>query len=581
MQVCPSCSTFVFDGLDKCNHCQTDLNKIVCPSCSSVLDMSADMCDSCGQYLNRELSLITNAILKDDDLIDNRYLVLNAQDKIVKDTKPNYQTFNSTGVLDKKLVDTYKKLGKYNSSPQVYDSFSFENHDYLILKSIKDNYGQDLKTIVEVWVEISEKEKLQIIKDWTVIYQAFEKEKVLSSILDNYKIFVDDNMNIKIKEIIFDEEKIYSIKDLVNCWSQLLFPPNASFLEYAKYKVGEMIKNVNDGKISDVYSLTKRINDLLQIPVTDLNHFSNTHSGKRRANNEDNYYSSTIDFKESSINSVYKGKRGLYIVCDGMGGHESGEVASATAISEIRSALLPALNFSMGFDDITSLIKTAIVDNANNSICKINEDQNRKLEKRMGTTVVLSMIIDDKLYIAHVGDSRIYMVTKSKIKQITQDHNVAMKNYHDGYSSLEDAIKTSHTQWGKVLTQALGPRPGDEIEAEISFINLNEDCYIILCSDGLTDMVKDEDIFKITNDNWQSPETVTNSLIDTANENGGRDNITVVAVNVKLMPKLFPHYDYGEIFYERETQFNNEMIELVDTNEKSLDLINVFPEEDS
>lgn len=579
MQICPSCTTYVIDDLNKCTNCGIDMSKIICPACSSVLNENADICDSCGQYLNRELTIITEAVLKEDTLINNRYLVLNSQDKILKDTKPNYQTFHSESINDKTVLDLYKKLAKYSAVPQLYDAFSFEGKDYLILKSVKDNYGQDLKTIMEVWIEITEKEKLQVLKDWTNLYQAFEKEGVLYSILDNYKIFIDENMNIKIKELIYDDQKILSLKDLTNSWSKLLFPPNASFLEYGKYKVGEMIKNINDGKISDIETLTKKINSMLETPVTELNHFSATHPGKRRTNNEDNYYSTTIDFKENSINSVYRGKRGLYIVCDGMGGHESGEVASAKAISEIRSTLLPLLGFSMGFDDISNLIKSAIIENANNSIFKINEEQNRKLEKRMGTTVVLSMIIDDKLYVAHVGDSRIYMVTKSEIKQITQDHNVAMKNYRDGHSSYEDSLKTANTQWGKVLTQALGPMDGDKVEAEINFVNLKEDCYIVLCSDGLTDMVKDEDILKITNDNWQNPENVTNSLIDTANQNGGRDNITVIAVNIKLMPKLFPYYDYADIFYERETEFSNEMIELVDTNEKSLDPVNVAPEE--
>lgn len=384
-------------------------------------------------------------------------------------------------------------------------------------------------------------------------------------------------MNIKIKVLTKDEEKIYTLKDLSNTWSQLLFPPNSSFLEYSKYKVGEIIKNINDGKIDNTDLLIKKINELLQMPVTDLHHSDSTHPGRRRNNNEDNFYASTIDFKEDSINTVYKGKRGLYVVCDGMGGHESGEVASAKAITEIKSTILPSLCFNIAFDDINSLIKTAIVENANNSIFQINEEQNRKLEKRMGTTVVMSIVIDDKMYIGHIGDSRIYMVTKSEIKQLTEDHNVAMKNYRDGYSTYEEAVKTASTQWGKVLTQALGPRSGESLEPEVNFVNLKEDCYIILCSDGLTDMIEDKDIFDIVNQNWQNPENVTSVLTETANNNGGRDNITLVAVNVKIMPKLFPPYEYGDVFYDREADFSSEMIELVDTNEKSMDTINVLP----
>ncbi|MFN8576436.1 MAG: protein phosphatase 2C domain-containing protein [Candidatus Sericytochromatia bacterium] len=580
MQICPSCSTYSVDELQNCSNCQMSLDKIICSACSTVLDINADICDSCGQYLNRELYIITSSELKDEMDLHGRYQVLNAFDKVVKDKKPNHQTFSFEMPKDKTLSDLYKLLSKHDSVPQIYDSFSYNDNDYLILRTIKDNYGQDLKSLPEIWVEISEKDKLQILKEWSELYKLFEKQSVLSSILDIYKIFVNDNMNIKIKFLIQDEDKAYNIKDLSNTWSQLLFPPNSSFLEYSKYKVGELIKNINDGKIDNIDSIIKKINELLQMPVTDLQHSSSTHPGKRRNNNEDNFYASTIDFKEDSINSVYKGKRGLYIVCDGMGGHESGEVASAKAITEIKSTILPALCFNIGFDDINSLIKTAIIENANNSIFQMNEEQNRKLEKRMGTTVVMSMIIDDKMYVSHIGDSRIYMITKSEIKQVTEDHNVAMKNYKDGYSSYEEAVKTAATQWGKVLTQALGPREGDSLEPETNFISLKEDCYIILCSDGLTDMVKDNEIFEIVNNNWQNPDTVTNKLIDTANNNGGRDNITLVAVNVKVMPKLFPHYEYGDVFYERESDFSNDMIELVDTNEKAMDAINVLPDKD-
>lgn len=578
MQICPSCSTYVVDNAETCSSCGLDMSKTVCFACSAVLDMNADMCDSCGQYLNRELFLITTAEIKDDTLINNRYNVLNASDYVIKDTLPNYQTFHSEPPADKTLSDLYKKLSKSSSVPQLYDTFSFENNDYLILKSVKDNYGQDLKTLMEIWIEISEKDKLQILRDWAGLYQLFEKEGVISSILDNYKIFLTENMELKIKSLSLDNDKMYTLKDLSATWSKLLFPPNSSSLEYSKYKVGEIIKNVNDGKVTDIETLIKRINELLETPVTDMNHSSMTHPGKRRNNNEDNFYATTLDFKENSINSVYKGKRGLYIVCDGMGGHESGEVASAKAISEIRSTILPSLCFSMGFDDISTLLKSSIVEHANNSIFQLNEEQNRKMEKRMGTTVVVSIIIDDKMYVAHVGDSRIYMVTRSEIKQVTEDHNVAMKNYLDGYSSYEDAIKTANTQWGKVLTQALGPREGEAIEPEINFINLKEDCYLILCSDGLTDMVKNEDIQAIVNENWQNPKIVSNSLVDAANNNGGKDNITVVAVNIKLMPKLFPPYEFADVFYEREDDFSSEMIELVDTNEKSLDTINVLPD---
>lgn len=579
MQICPSCSNNVIDEVNVCNNCQMSLDKIICPSCSTHLDLNSDICDSCGQYLNRELVIITDAKIKDNDLLNDRYIVLNSEDNIIKDNKPNHKTFESSSLENKALSEKYKILSKNDAIPQIYDSFSYQDNDYLIIRASKDSYGQDLRSVPEIWAEIGEKDKLQILKDWAELYKILENESVLSSILDIYKIFINENLGIKIKKLFEDKDHIYSLKELGSTWSQLLFPNNSSFLEYSKYKVGEIIKNINDGKIEDIDTLIKKLNELLQMPVTDLNYSDITHPGKRRNNNEDNFYSSTVDFKESSINSAYKGKRGLFVVCDGMGGHESGEVASAKAVSEIKSTILPALCFNLGFEDISKLIKSAILDNANNSIYQLNEEQNRKLEKRMGTTIVISVIVDDKMYIAHVGDSRIYMITKNEIKQLTEDHNVAMKNYRDGNSTYEEAVKTASTHWGKVLTQALGPRHSDNLEPDINFINLKEDCYILLCSDGLTDMVDDKNIFEIINQNWHLPETISQKLIELANNNGGKDNITLVAINVKIMPKLFPPYEYGDVFYDRETDFSSDMLELVDNNEKSLDALNVLPTE--
>ncbi|MBC7472791.1 MAG: protein phosphatase 2C domain-containing protein [Candidatus Sericytochromatia bacterium] len=578
MQKCPQCLNTVLDEQNECNNCQFSMEKTICPSCSSVISIGLDLCDSCGQYLSRELVVISNNKLTDNKVLSARYLVLDSSQNIVKDTKPNFQTFYSNPVVDVELLNKYKSLAKYNSTPQIYDSFNYESNDYIIIYPTKDNYGQDLRTINEIWSELTEREKLQLLREWANLYQDFEKNKVVSSLLDHYNICVDQNLNLKIKLLKSDNDTSITLKNLGEAWSKLIFSPGVSFLEYSKYKMGEIVRNINEGKITDINELIKKLDTILENPVTDLLHSALTHPGKKRKNNEDNFYASTLDFRDQGINTTYRGKKGLYIVCDGMGGHESGEVASAKAVSETRAALLPSLCFSLGQEDISELIKSAIVNQANESIFQLNEKQNRKSEKRMGTTIVTAMVLDDKVYVAHVGDSRIYMVTKNSIEQVTEDHNIAMKNYRSGLGTLQEAMNTASTAWGKVLAQVLGPRGADSVEPDINMFNLKEESYFILCSDGLTDMVKNDKIHQIILDNWQEPNIVTNKLIEAANNNGGHDNITVVSVLVKLKPALFPPYDYAEVFFNNELKVHDEIVEMVDINESSLEGLNVDPE---
>jgi protein phosphatase len=577
MQTCPRCATTVIDSNKECNNCGMSMEQVICANCANILDKEADFCDSCGFYMNREFQVVTNAKLNNEQLINKRYIVLDSDENVLKDTLPNLHTFYSTPVSDTGLLELYKRLAKHVSIPRLYDAFSFENNDFLVLRLNKDNYGQSLRNIKEAWVELTDREKLQLLRDWAGLYQILEKEKALSTVLDPYNLFVDDDITIKVKHIKTDSADDTSLSRLGALWSSLIFVSGTPSIDLSHYKVGEVVRYLNEGKLNSLEDLIKRLDELLEEPVADIVHFSATNVGRRRMNNEDNLYAATLDLKEHGINRIYNGKRGLYIVCDGMGGHESGEVASATAISSIRATILPSMSFSLGFEDIKKLLEKSITTQANDAIFQINEEQKRTQEKRMGTTVVLAMVIDSKVYTAHVGDSRMYLITGDAIEQVTEDHNVAMKNYRDGMGTFEDAINNTKTSWGKVLTQALGPKSSETIYPEINTFNLKEDSYLILCSDGLTDMVTSENIEKIVRDKWDDPKQVVNTLIETANNNGGRDNISVVGAKISLMPPLFPPVDYSEVFYNNEIDMNNEIIEMVETQEKALEGINMEP----
>lgn len=580
MRSCPKCSKVIADNsLTECNSCNMDLSKVVCSNCSSVIDMTSDLCDSCGNYMHRQFYVITDSTLSNDQMINSRYRVLDSDSKLVKDMMPNNHRFYSESVKNNDLLNIYKTTSKLQSVPRVYDAFHSQGNDYLIIQIHKDNYGQELRNIREIMYDSNDREKLQVLRDIANLYNIFTESNISGSVLEPDNLYLDDTFNVKIKYIILNSSDP-SLKDISSLWEKITGLSGINLIEYSKYKIVELLRQIKDGRVSEINDLLSKMDILLDKPLNDLEHYAQSNPGRRRTNNEDNFYAFTSKFSETGVNRRYNGYKGLYILCDGMGGHESGEVASAEAISAIRASILPLLPFELGFEDIRKLFEESIVNKANEVIYQLNESQNRKLEKRMGTTVVLGLVIDNRLYVGHVGDSRVYLVTKDQFSQITEDHNVAMKNYRDGFGSFEDAIRNTSTRWGKVLTQALGPRSGDTIVPEINAFTLSNDCYLIFCSDGLTDMIPDQEIHEIIKNNWDLPENVVNSLIDKANENGGKDNITIVAVKSLTKNKVFPEVDYVEVMYDNDIDVKDEIVELVDVKEKSLEGLNIEPTAD-
>ncbi|GIW21052.1 MAG: hypothetical protein KatS3mg068_0059 [Candidatus Sericytochromatia bacterium] len=569
MQICPNCNTQIYENVTNCPNCNFDLNYDICSSCNSNVLTDLDYCDSCGQYMNREFIVITDSQLTFDEIINDSYRVISSEDKIVKDILPHKVKFLSKPLINADLHNRYKRLSSFVATPKLYDAFSYNESDYILIEILRDSYGQDLKSLQEMWAYITDKEKLYIFKDWLELFVNYAKEKVLDSLLNFDNLCVDNENNLRVKILKLDKDEYVfedKLKVLAKLWMDLTISNSISAIDYTKYPIYNVIKNVLEGKLVDISEIQYNLDKLIEKPLVNIEHYADTNVGKKRKNNEDNFYSITLDIKEKSINKFLNSKRGFYIVCDGMGGHEGGEIASANAISEMRKNVLPILAFNINQDDIRNILENSI-SNANKKIFELNEKQNRSQEKRMGTTIVSAIVNDNRLFTCHVGDSRIYLIDQNSIQQITEDHNVAMKNYRDGVGTLEDALRNACTPWGKVLTQALGPRSSENIYPEFNSLILKENCYIILCSDGLTDMLTSEAIENLVRESWGNPKDVVNNLIEGANSRGGRDNISVVAVKVDVYPSIFPPIEYSEILLSNSAELNTDMIYMTDSNE--------------
>ena len=231
--------------------------------------------------------------------------------------------------------------------------------------------------------------------------------------------------------------------------------------------------------------------------------------GKVRDINQDYYYIS------SSLDEVQ-----LYMLADGMGGYKGGEIASKLAIQSAKSYI--ENNFKEIPKDKESIIQLvgSSVEYANMVVYeKSKEDP--ELEG-MGTTLEVCLIYNNKAYIGHVGDSRIYRIRKDFIRKLTQDHSYVQKLVKDGTITKEEA--ETHPK-KNMLMKALGCNAF--VEPDVSVKGFLREDILIMTSDGLTNMVKQEDIFNIAKGNIEKAPI---KLVELANENGGLDNITVVII---------------------------------------------------
>lgn len=208
------------------------------------------------------------------------------------------------------------------------------------------------------------------------------------------------------------------------------------------------------------------------------------------------------------------------LVADGMGGHEAGEVASRMAVDIIENHLRHNLEEGLSYVETGEVIRQAFIC-ANNII--YNYSKNHYKVMGMGTTTTLAMIYKDNIITAHVGDSRAYKVNSEEINQITRDHSYVQELIQRGELSVEAA---KHHPKKNFITRAMGVE--DVVKVDIT-IKAYEGETLVLCSDGLTNFVDDEEIFEYINREAPLQENL-GLLVDLANSRGGRDNITITAL---------------------------------------------------
>ncbi len=240
--------------------------------------------------------------------------------------------------------------------------------------------------------------------------------------------------------------------------------------------------------------------------------FGRSDIGLKRKSNQDCFYSAKVN--ESALWAV---------VCDGMGGVNGGDVASNLAVKSIKESLSNGTWKELGeiqSSDVKKMLKNALK-KANLEIFT-NAQDNKNLAG-MGTTAVLVAVVNDKIHVAHVGDSRAYLVRQGKINQLTIDHSMVQEMIDEGEITHEEAKMHPNKN---IITRALGI--SKDVDVDYSMKTKKAGDAVIICTDGLTNYLDQKEIldyFKV-----EKGEAFVDGLISAANERGGADNITVVAL---------------------------------------------------
>lgn len=274
---------------------------------------------------------------------------------------------------------------------------------------------------------------------------------------------------------------------------------------------------------------------VLPMKLSSLDEAGRTDIGRQRDHNEDYFGIYTELTKRETPTGKTLQAHNLYILCDGMGGHASGEVASHLAVKTLQAY---AQTHWCGDMPSAESIREGILA-ANQAIYEANQDEQRSGSGRMGTTLVLLLVHNSKAAVAHVGDSRLYRLTRRRgLEQVTTDHEVGQREIQRGLDP--DAAYSRPDAYQ--LTQALGPRDNNGVDPDVQFLDLDEDSLLLLCSDGLSD----NDLIET---HWQTHlaplissranlDQGVMQLIELANQHNGHDNITALLIRVKVQPNM-------------------------------------------
>lgn len=523
------------------------------PECQAINPEGNDQCASCQTYLpHRYLWAVSSGKLIPEQL-DKRYVWQHQQ--IVLDTEPGVPPASPEPVPNH--IWPYLMLASHGLHvPQPYALLNpGTGRETLLLDTAAiavdpgDTKPKLLPSLAQAWPAASPLRQLNWLWQIASLWADFSEQQVVSSLLSNDLLRVHGSL-VRLLGLTSDVQSL-ELSHLGEFWQTLIPKAQSSIRDFLASLCTQLI--AEDITTPDI--LIACLDQAIALTTTgyqtDYGMSVMTDQGPSRKRNEDACYPTSGTTQTHTVGPNVRPKHQrplLLLVCDGIGGHEGGDLASQLAIATIQQQLSPLLEQLAHQPEhhstaVTSAIKQAIYA-ANDNISQHNDQGQRLARDRMGTTLVMALVIGAQIYIAHVGDSRAYRISHNSCRQITFDDDVAAREVRLGYGFYADVVNRPGTG---ALIQALGMGHSTTLHVVVQRLILDSDIVLLLCSDGLSDYDRVEQYWQtylLPLLNGQSkPTTVVTDLVQLANTYNGHDNVTVGVItgHIKaLKPPIVP-----------------------------------------
>jgi protein phosphatase len=428
--------------------------------------------------------------------------------------------------------------------PEIYGVCQESGQETLLLENVPfDRDGTPYPGMMQSFGQSSAVRQVYYLWQMLELWEPMLNWQVASSLLLEENLRVQD-WRLRLRELTPDSKEP-SLSELASLWSGLLPETRSSITT----PLQEICVQMHDPKV-ELPQIRKALNQLLleQAGLLSLGLQAQgiTDVGKVREHNEDTCYPLNTVIQDDLFPR-------LAIVCDGIGGHEGGEVASHMAVQafkpQIRAFLAElAEQPELVEPDLICDQLAAITRVVNNLISSQNDEQERSDRRRMGTTLMMTLQVPQRvrtssgtilsnsheLYLVSVGDSRAYWLTPRNLHQLSIDDDVSVREVRLGRSTYRDALMRPDAG---ALTQALGTRDSESLRPRVQRFLLEEDGLLLICSDGLSDMNLIEQHWQAFADKMRSGESLEESAqawVDLANEKNGSDNISLVLTQFQV-----------------------------------------------
>ncbi|MGI2905575.1 protein phosphatase 2C domain-containing protein [Tolypothrix sp. VBCCA 56010] len=522
---------------------ENDAARLYCPNelCQTPNPLTHKFCQKCRTPLPKRYLWVVGdgeSVGNAGEILADRYLVISQS--VLLDTKPAF-AHETPGLENLQSIRPYLRLIPYRLHvPQVYGVLQLANNqqarEILLLEkpplftNNSTNQVQLYNDLITAWSHATSMKQLNWLWQIAQLWQPLASEGVASSLLDPNLLRVEGSL-VRLLELRVDSTTP-ELPELGEFWQQLCLEAKSAIAEL----INQICRSLISGEINSsehlIEVLDKGLADVGKTQTPTINIITKTETGPSRQRNEDACYP-----PEGTLLSKPPHSTALAIVCDGIGGHEGGNVASHLAIETIQQQVqhltkLPP-DHIVAANLLTDLEQAAAV--ANDKISQRNDSENRQGRQRMGTTLVMALPIAHEMYITHVGDSRAYWITRHGCYQVTLDDDVASREVRLGYAIYREAVQQSSSG---SLVQALGMSPSISLHPTAQRFILDEDSIFLLCSDGLSDFDRVDEYWETEILPILTGETdvvkVANRLIEIANTKNGHDNVTIALVHCQV-----------------------------------------------